>query len=207
MMGATLGASRERCIVDGLLVVMALPQESAGVLEKGGADVLYTGVGKVNATYALTRVLTQRRLSGMPVTAVLNLGTAGGAGWPRGSLVACARFIQRDMDATPLGFPRGVTPLDPLPAELTCEVELPFLPAARCASGDSFAVTADAGSRDVLDMEAFALARVCLGEGVRFACAKYVTDGADASAAADWTRGVSDGARALLGVYLRYRGG
>jgi adenosylhomocysteine nucleosidase len=35
-------------------------------------------------------------------------------------------------------------------------------------------------------MEAYALAKVCQMERVRFACAKYITDGADHTAADDW---------------------
>ena len=190
--------------MQGVLVVMALPQESAGRFEAAGVPVLYTGVGKVNATYALAGALLRRRQAGEPVTAVLNLGTAGSVGWARGSVVGCARFIQRDMDASPLGFPVGVTPFDAMPAELRCATELPFLPAGRCASGDSFVTSGVAQAGDVLDMEAFALARVCIGEAVRFACAKYVTDGADSEAAATWTGGVQAGADALLDVYRRY---
>ncbi|MEZ5459814.1 MAG: hypothetical protein R3E65_11080 [Steroidobacteraceae bacterium] len=187
-----------------LLVVMALAEEAGGQLEAAGADVLYTGVGKVNAAYALTRELWRRRAAGVAVRGVLNLGTAGSSGWPRGSVVACDRFVQRDMNATALGFAAGVTPFDPTPAELRLPPELPFLPAARCASGDSFVTAALAESRDVLDMEAFACARVCLAEGVRFACAKYVTDGADGAAADDWGTGLARGAVALLDVYRRY---
>src|SRR5262245_47404630 len=40
-----------------LLIVMALPQESRGRLERAGANLLYTGVGKVNAAGALARRL------------------------------------------------------------------------------------------------------------------------------------------------------
>jgi len=190
--------------VNDLLVVMALPEETAGQLEVAGAQVLYTGVGKVNASYALTRELLRRRAAGAAVGRVLNLGTAGSAGWGRGAVVGCDRFIQRDMDASALGFAAGVTPFDPTPAELRWDVELPFLPAARCATGDSFVTQATVEPFDVLDMEAFALARVCHAEGLRFACAKYVTDGADAAAAADWSGGVAAGAAALLEVYRRY---
>jgi len=35
-------------------------------------------------------------------------------------------------------------------------------------------------------MEAYALAKVCWHENAKFACAKYISDGADTSAADDW---------------------
>ena len=46
------------------LIVMALPQESRGLLERAGAQVLYTGVGKVNAAAALARRLAELRCAG-----------------------------------------------------------------------------------------------------------------------------------------------
>ena len=43
---------------------MALPQESGGRLESAGAEVLYTGVGKVNAAATLARRLAEIRAAG-----------------------------------------------------------------------------------------------------------------------------------------------
>lgn len=187
-----------------LIVAVALKDESAGLLESAGAEILYTGVGKVNATYALTKYLVEARARGGAMPGVLNLGTAGSRVFATGSLVACHRFIQRDMDATALGFAAGATPFDPTPAELVLDVLLPELPAALCSSGDSF-VTRDAPlAGEVVEMEAFALARVCMAEQVPFACAKYVTDGLDPQSASDWTGGLPAAAEALAAVYRSY---
>ena len=54
------------------------------------------------------------------------------------------------------------------------------LPQLLCSTADSFATNRHEVDGDVVDMEAFALARVCLAENARFACVKYITDGADA---------------------------
>jgi adenosylhomocysteine nucleosidase len=51
---------------------------------------------------------------------------------------------------------------------------------------------------EVIDMEAYALAKVCWHQNARFACAKYVTDGADTSAAGDWRRNVHKAAEEFL---------
>jgi adenosylhomocysteine nucleosidase len=187
-----------------IVVVVALEDESAGLLERAGADVLYTGVGKVNATYALTKYLVECRAQGGEMPRVLNLGTAGSRVFPTGALVACHRFIQRDMDATALGFAAGATPFDPTPAELVVEVLLPHLPAALCSSGDSF-LTGDVPlAGEVAEMEAFALARVCMALGVSFACAKYVTDGLDSQSASDWSGRLTTAAEALTAVYREF---
>ena len=57
---------------------------------------------------------------------------------------------------------------------------------------------------DVVEMEAFALARVCLAESVTFACAKYVTDGLDAQSAKHWSGGLAAAASALESVFRSF---
>lgn len=184
-----------------MLVVMALELEAQGLFASAGIDVLYTGIGKVNAAHALTRRLTQTRQAGKEIPRVVNFGTAGSHTFATGSLVACTSFIQRDMDVTALGFAPGTTPFDALPPVLEFPVSLPHLPHGVCSSGDSFETRGPVISRDVLDMEAYALAKVCLIEGARFTCVKYVTDGADHAAAGDWHANLPKAAAEFLAVY------
>lgn len=184
------------------LIVMALPQESRGLLEKSGAHLLYTGVGKVNAAAALARRLAELRCARETPPLVVNMGTAGSRVVAAHTLVECDRFVQRDMDVSGLGFAVGVTPFDDAPAMLTVPSRFPTLRACVCSTADSFATHLHDVDGDVVDMEAFALARVCLGEGVRFACVKYVTDGADADSATHWQAALDSAARAFAGIYL-----
>jgi adenosylhomocysteine nucleosidase len=186
------------------LIVMALPQESRGLLEQAGASVLYTGVGKVNAASALARRLAEIRCTGEPLPLVVNLGTAGSRSIPAHSLVACDRFVQRDMDVSGLGFPRGVTPFDETPPTIRFPRVFAELPHATCSTADSFATHEhDDIDGDVVDMEAFALARVCVAENVPFACAKYVTDGADADSASHWHESLEHAARGFASLYTQ----
>ena len=168
------------------LIVMALPQESRGRLEAAGARLLYTGVGKVNAAAALARRLAELRCEQASPPLVINLGTAGSRSVAAHTLVACNRFVQRDMDVSGLGFPAGVTPFDTAPAMLEFPAVFTELPQLLCSTADSFATHRHRVDGDVVDMEAFALARVCVSEQIRFGCAKYVTDGADADSASHW---------------------
>ncbi len=90
-----------------IVVAMALPAESAGRFEKHGIEVLYTGVGKVNAAIVLTRRLARFRREGRGPPLVVNFGTAGGVGIPPRTLVACRRFVDRDMDVGGARFRAG----------------------------------------------------------------------------------------------------
>jgi adenosylhomocysteine nucleosidase len=168
------------------LVVMALEIEAQGVFEQQGVPVLYTGVGKVNAAMSLTRRLAHYRTAALPPPLVINLGTAGSRHFPTGTLVACHSFVQRDMDVSALGFPLGHTPYEEVPAQLEFPRVFTHLPAGLCGSGDCFETGASRLHCEVVDMEAYALAKVCHVEGVRFGCAKYITDGADHVASSDW---------------------
>lgn len=180
------------------LVVMALPIESQGVFEREGIPVLYTGVGKINAAWALTRKLNDYRSSGRVLPLVLNFGTAGSRTFPTHSLVACDTFVQHDMDVSGLGFAIGTTPFDDCPALLEFDSVFRHLRRAVCASGDRFLTGECAVSCDVVDMEAYALAKVCRLEGTPFAAVKYVTDGADDASAADWQNNLHRAAESFL---------
>jgi adenosylhomocysteine nucleosidase len=187
------------------LVTMALEIESQNRFEAAAIPVLYTGVGKINAAYSLTRALMERRSAGLPPPHVLNFGTAGSPRHRVGALIACNRFVQLDMDASPLGFAPGHTPFDQAPAVLEFPVRIARLPLGTCGSTDTFQVSASAERCDVLDMEAFALAKVCWVERLQFTCVKYITDGADHTAAVDWESNLPKAATEFLEVYEELR--
>jgi adenosylhomocysteine nucleosidase len=184
-----------------VVVVMALPAESAGVFEAARVPVLYCGVGKVNAAIALTRELRRYVHESRPPPLVVNFGSAGSRTHAAGTLLACHEFVQRDMDVTGLGFPVGITPFDEAPPRLGFEPRFSHLTAAVCGSGDSFATIDCEVECAVVDMEAYALAKVCWLEKAPFACVKYVTDGADDAAADHWRSNVHKAAEEFLSLY------
>jgi adenosylhomocysteine nucleosidase len=185
------------------LIVMALEIETQGLFAQKQVPVLYTGLGKVNAAAGLTRRLAEYRCARQPMPTVINFGTAGAPRLPAASLIGCHRFVQRDMDVRPLGFEYGVTPFDELPAELEFPIAFPDLPQGLCGSGDSFATGESVMHCDVVDMEAYAYAKVCRLEGASFACAKFVTDGADSNSHKDWSQNLAAAAKAFWALYER----
>ena len=178
-----------------ILIVCALEQETQGQLED--YRVLYTGVGKVNATFELTKVLQKAHLHYMPPMPklVINYGTAGSRKIKKKQLVDCTKFIQRDMDVTGLGFMKGETPFEsdpPLIIESTSEFN-PIGRKASCGSGDSFVEDRTNYYGEVVDMEAYALAKVCYHYNINFISFKYITDGADEQSHEDWEQNLANG--------------
>ena len=178
-----------------ILIVSALEVETQGQLED--YRVLYTGVGKVNATFELTKVLQKAHLHYMPPMPelVINYGTAGSRKIKKKQLVDCTKFIQRDMDVTGLGFMKGETPFEsdpPLIIESTSEFN-PIGRKASCGSGDSFVEDRTNYYGEVVDMEAYALAKVCYHYDISFISFKYITDGADEQSHEDWEKNLIDG--------------
>jgi adenosylhomocysteine nucleosidase len=192
--------------LESVLLVMALEVEAREVLGKVSSELLLTGVGKINAAHRLTRRLAERRAAGQAPHLVLNFGTAGSRTLPTGSVVVCHRFVQNDMDARGLGFELGHTPFDELAPMLEFpplfgQLPISHLQGGVCASADRFDTGHEGLPCDAIDMEAYALARVCALEGVRFGCVKYITDGADHAAATDWVASLPHAAAAFVRVY------
>ncbi len=168
------------------LLVMALEMEARGKIEALGFPIIFTGVGKVNAAHALTKHLALCEHTGHLPKLVLNIGTAGSRKFKAGSLVACHRFEQRDMDVTPLGMKKYETPFDDRPITIEHSKIFTDMPHGLCATGDNFATEDKDPNHEVIEMEAYALAKVCTKENVPFAAVKFITDGIDGQAATDW---------------------
>ena len=163
-----------------ILIVSALEVETNNQLK--GCDVLHTGVGKINATYNLTKSLLLDYYS-----LVINYGTAASKTYS--GLVDCTKFIQRDMDATPMGFKIGETPYDNEPSMIDfSHIKNPIGKNLTCYTGDSFVT--DIQYMDVVDMEAYALAKTCRNLEIDFVSYKYISDDGNAD---DWEKNCGKG--------------
>ena len=180
-----------------VLIVCALRKETQGQLTDwlGGNDwpIIYTGVGKVNATYELTKYLVE---NGLPKL-VVNYGTAGSKNLSIGELVDCTKFVQRDMNITQLGFMELQTPYES-PNTIVVMSDSKFNPLNKwivCGTGDSFVddIKKESLYVQVFDMEAYALAKVCRNLGVPFISFKYITDNVNEHSAKAWEENCSDG--------------
>lgn len=181
-----------------ILFVIACKEESNDLIEKFGIDIIYTGVGKVNACYKLTKALITRKLNNKLPKYVINIGSCGSKKFKKGSLVACNRFIQKDMDCTAFGCKLCETPSDSLPYIIEHNKIIDNLEYATCGSGDKFETEpCKINEVDIVEMEAFALAKVCKLENIDFISIKYITDGLDNDGANDWDSNVMSSAESF----------
>lgn len=181
--------------LDETLFVFALESEAGTGFE--GRSKLFTGIGKVNAAFEIAKAIHIKR-----PRLIVNLGSAGSNHFRQGEVVCCTRFVQRDMDVRGLGFSLYETPLSGIPPVLMYGLKLEELPEGVCGTGDSFEMNHAATEYNVVDMEAYALALIAMKEQIPFLCLKYISDGANGSAAEDWTVQVHRAAEAYSNILL-----
>lgn len=125
--------------------------------------VIYTGVGKVNATMHLQAAIIEQKPD-----LVINIGTAGTPCHQIGDILICNDF--RDGDIVEI---ESVTKR--LKMALPSKYEAVFKPNATVTTKDTFTYTVPI-TTDASDMESFALARVCDYYDVPFVAIKIITD-------------------------------
>ena len=179
--------------IDDVLFSIALASEAAEIFDN--YNYLLTGIGKVNAAYALMKAIQHKKPA-----LIVNLGSAGSNQFNQGAVVCCTRFVQRDMDVRGLGFELYETPFSGLPPVLHYGLQIDGLPGGICGTGDSFEMGHAATVYNVVDMEAYALALIAMKENIPFLCIKYISDGANGNAAEDWTVQVHKAAKAFEAI-------
>ena len=172
-----------------VLFVMATEAEYGPHL-KALFTPLMTGVGLVEAGIALGSALTELRLAGQLPHLVVSLGSAGSRRLARTHLYQVRSVTYRDMDASPFGFEKGVTPFLDLPATLDLPLTIPGIEAASISTGSAIVAgsTFDLVPEDMVDMETFACMRACQIFGIPLIGLRGISDGdTDVSHLGDWT--------------------
>jgi len=170
-----------------MIFILVAVEEELSVKDLPEFQIYYTGVGKINASIKTLEIIRDHS-----PTQVINYGTAGSLNKKLKGLVEVDQFFQRDMDATPLGFKIGQTPFDEIE-------EIRFGSAGySCGTGDSFVTQTPKLKTDLVDMEAYAIAKICYLKDIKFRCFKYISDNADEGANNDWIKNVSIGKKLFI---------
>lgn len=152
---------------------------------------LLTGVGPVEAALSVGRTLMWLDVHGNLPTLVVSLGSAGSAILAQTGVYQVTSVAYRDMDASPLGFERGRTPLLDLPARIELPLHIPGIPEASLSTGGD--VVSGQGyanvAADMVDMETYAVLRACQVYNLPLIGLRGISDGVEALRdISDWTR-------------------
>ncbi|MBD3836274.1 5'-methylthioadenosine/S-adenosylhomocysteine nucleosidase [Brevundimonas sp.] len=172
-----------------LLYVMAAPAEYGLHLQARIAPLM-TGVGPVEAAVILSAALARLEAAGDRPDLIVSLGSCGSRVLEHAAVYQAASVAYRDMDASALGFPKGVTPLLDQPPVLPLPCPIPGVPTATLSTGADVVSGAayDAIDAEMVDMETWALVRAAQTFGLPLIALRGVSDGrAELKALEDWT--------------------
>ncbi len=147
------------------------------------------GVGPVEAAVNTSRALALRAES-LPEL-VVSLGSAGSRVLDQCGVYQASSVCYRDMDASAIGFPAGVTPFLDLPRTLPLEPLVPGLNPATLSTGANIVSGSDYDTiaEDMVDMETYAILRACQAYGVRLLALRGISDGrTELRKLRDWTQ-------------------
>ena len=174
-----------------LLIITALESELDKNTLPPGVEIVYSGVGKINATAASIHAIHQYQ----PLQ-IVNFGTVGKINPALHGLLEIGKVIQRDMMTEPLA-PRGQTPFCSNPSEYYSLGGDHI-----CGTGDSFVMAHDpwliSQGIDVVDMELFAIANIAHDFNIPWQSFKYVTDDANEDSGKEWQHRVNHGQELYL---------
>lgn len=167
----------------GVYVLCALPFEANDT-----KNIFYSGLGKINAAIKSCEIIKSYN-----PRKIINYGSCGAINTELSGIIRVNKFFQHDIDCSPLGFERGITPYDDIQEIVSNESQ-----GYSCASGDYFVSDKNLITSDVVDMEAYAIAKSCLIYDVKFDCYKYISDNADNDAGNAWKENCSKGFNLFL---------
>ncbi|WP_245881186.1 5'-methylthioadenosine/S-adenosylhomocysteine nucleosidase [Thalassospira marina] len=172
-----------------ILYCMAAPAEYGPHLQARITPEMI-GVGPVEAAVNLTAVMARREVLGQLPDVVVSLGSAGSRDLVQAEIYQVTAVSYRDMDASPLGFEKGCTPFVEFPAIVSLPLRIPGIAEATLSTGGNIVSGAayDGIAADMVDMETYAVWRVCQKFGLPLIGLRGISDGKkDLTHISDWT--------------------
>jgi adenosylhomocysteine nucleosidase len=172
-----------------LLFVMAADAEYGPHLRRLFKPLM-TGVGPVEAAVSLTATLGELKAVNSSPDLVVSLGSAGSRVLEQTEIYQAVSVAYRDMDASALGFPKGITPFLDLPAIVEMPLRIPGIAEASLSTGANVVSGAayDLIEAEMVDMETFAVLRACQRHRVPLVALRGISDGAaELRHVDDWT--------------------
>ncbi len=151
-----------------IAIIVALQEEFPVKINPFPEYTFYTGIGKVNAAIAATRIVER-----YDPKVIINIGTAGSCLRKLQGLVECGVFIDRDIDEKLTQSKKIITDRNK----------------AIISTGDKF-ITEKLDDCHLVDMESYAIAKVCHINDIKFKCYKYITDYVGSNSSEIWEENI-----------------
>lgn len=161
-----------------ILFIMATDHEYGPHL-RTRISPLITGVGPIEAAIGTTLCLRELQAAARMPDLVVSLGSAGSRRLALGSVYQIGSVSWRDMDASAIGFEKGVTPFADHPATVSLPTPIDDVPTASLSTGSDIVVGEVYASieAELVDMETFAVLRACQRFDVPMLGLRGVSDG------------------------------
>lgn len=167
------------------LIFIALEHEAPSMAKWD--NVFFTGVGKINAALTAAKYIERHK-----PRRVWNFGTAGGIKLSTG-IYEFKNFVERDKGKCPESI-EIMLPTDPQVISMGVGYTL--------STGDNFVTDPNLEiPAHAVDMEGFAIAKVCHQRNIEFKCYKYISDHADDEADTSWLDNVQKGEPFFIQAY------
>jgi adenosylhomocysteine nucleosidase len=174
-----------------LVVIVALEDELNRENLSSHIPIVYSGIGKVNASIATFKAIKE-----YSPNLIINFGTVGKITPNLSGLIQIGSVIQRDMIAEPLS-PRGTVPFSHKPSR-----HISISTGHTCGTGDSFVTQEDKwlieNRVDVVDMELFAIASVAHEHNIDWISYKFISDEANESSGQEWSKQINQGQKLFI---------
>ena len=165
-----------------IAIIVALHEEFPIKINPFPEYTFYTGIGKVNAAISATRIVER-----YDPKLIINIGTAGSCLSKLQGLVECGVFIDRDIDEKLTDSKRIITDRNK----------------AIISTGDKF-ITEKLDDCHLVDMESYAIAKVCHINDVKFKCYKYITDYVGSNSSEIWEENIKNSHPSFIKVIYDY---
>lgn len=149
----------------------------------------FIGIGPIEASINTMAILAKLTTQGNLPDLIVSLGSAGSNTLPQTQIYQVSSVCWRDMDASAIGFEKGVTPFLNLPAILPMPCFLSNYDQATLSTGGNI-ISGHAYQNiasDMVDMETYAILRCCQHFGIELLGLRGISDGSnDVQHIDDW---------------------
>ncbi len=191
-----MNGSDTKMIINGIsiLTVIAAKAEYGTMMTQAILEPEFIGVGPIEATFNMTRILMQKQHNNQLPDIIFSIGTAGSNRLHQGELYQITAVSYRDMNAVAFGFDAGVTPFADYPAQFKLPILFKDMPTATLATGASVIDTQGTSGvsfadidAECVDMETYGIVRVAHSFKIPVIGLRGISDGLhDSNGVASW---------------------